>query len=658
MKTIRQKISVLTVAIVTAALVTVVTVAMLSSYTATMSMTKENLVNISAVAAERVRLELESYESIVEEMGYEEYLTNKSTTDKVKQANINVKLAKYGFTGGSYINMSGIDLNGNDHSDKTYFQNALAGKTTISEPMINDSATDMTLVIAAPVYNSTSNISGCVYITPNSEFLNDIMRSVSVSENSLAYLIDSEGYTIADEDAQLVLSRENCEVKAAAGDSGYNDTAELHSLARSGEAGFYDYHENGIRYFSGYAPVGINGWSFIVWSPATDFISSLYTSLIVIIIIAVVALLVSISLSAFIGKKIGTPIRLCADRIKLLAQGDLTSPVPDVHSNDETGILAQAAKFTVDGLNNIIGDIHRVLSQMADGNLNVSTTEGKEFYIGDYEKLLTYMNDINLKLSSSLEQINTAAEQVNAGSDQVSDGAQALSQGATEQAASIEELASIINVIADKTKACAVSAKNASEKTNLAGTEMGTATQKLDELVAAMEKISNSSEETKKIIKVIEDIAFQTNILALNAAIEAARAGAAGKGFAVVADEVRNLAGKSADAANETTALIEETVEAIEQGNALVSGVAEQMNAVAAKAGEVAQINDEIQKETNDIAQSSAQITVGIDQISIVVQANSATAEQSAAAAEELTGQSLMLRELVGEFTLRDNSAD
>lgn len=654
MKTIGRRITVLTAAIVAAALLLVGSVALLSNYFATMSMTEENLINISSVAAERVRWELESFENIATGLGRVDSLANSGVSADTKMTVIATCCKNYGLESGGVIGADGIDLNGTSHADKDYFKTAMGGEAVISEPIIDSASGSVTIVIAAPLYNSASEIVGCVYITPGSEFLNDIMREVEVSKNSLSYLIDSDGYTIADEDMELVVSRENCEAKYAAGDDGYKDTAELHSMARTGDSGFFDYYENGVRYFSGYAPVGINGWSFIVWAPAQDFIGSMNTSLVLNIVITAASLVIAIILSGVVGRKIGTPIKLCAERIKQLANGDLTSPVHEVKSKDETAILAEAAKYTVDGLNNIIGDIHRILGQMSEGNLNVHTSEHADYYIGDYEKLLTYIKDINHKLSHSMAQINVASEQVLVGADQVSDGAQALAQGATEQAASIEELAATINVIAEKTKEAAAAAKNATDKTNQAGGEMGEANEKLDELVTAMQDISKSSEETKKIIKVIEDIAFQTNILALNASVEAARAGAAGKGFAVVATEVRNLAGKSAQAASNTTQLIEGTVAAIEHGSSLVSEVADKMNSVAKSAGEVAKLNEDIETETINIADSSAQITIGIEQISAVVQTNSATAEQSAAAAEELSGQATMLKQLVGAFTLRD----
>ncbi|MEG1894902.1 MAG: methyl-accepting chemotaxis protein, partial [Oscillospiraceae bacterium] len=193
----------------------------------------------------------------------------------------------------------------------------------------------------------------------------------------------------------------------------------------------------------------------------------------------------------------------------------------------------------------------------------------------------------------------------------------------------------------------------ASQKSAEAGAEVMVSNQKMEQLVVAMEKISQSSVDIGKVIKVIEDIAFQTNILALNAAVEAARAGTAGKGFAVVADEVRNLASKSAEAAKGTTALIEGSVEAVKNGTRLVDDTAKSLGTVAQSAKDVGELIDRIAAASNDQASAATQVTQGVEQISSVVQTNSATAEESAAASEELSGQATMLRQLVEKFKLQ-----
>lgn len=611
----------------------------------------------TTVANERTEWEMTSYINVVKQLGLMTRLSNSTVSQAEKQAILDQSQAQFEFEYVRIIDSEGNCSDGNNYSDREYFINAMQGKTTITEPTVSRATGELLMIFAAPlwengVYNSTPV--GCVFAVPDPEFLNDIMRTIDISENSKAYVIDQHGDTIADVDSQLVKDGENIEEMAKT-DSGYAATAAIHSRMRAGETGFETYVENGKQYFISYAPIeGTDGWALAIYAPKSDYMEGTTAAIILTIVLVVVACIVGTAISLMLGARIGKGIRVCTERIEKLAQGDLSSPVPEISAKDETGRLAESTTVTVHMLNDIISDIGRILEAMADGNLNVHTAQNESFYVGDCTKLLTYIRDINHKLSNSMAQIDVASEQVLVGADQVSEGAQALAQGATEQAASIEELAATINVIAEKTKEAAAAAKNATDKTNQAGGEMGEANEKLDELVAAMQDISKSSEETKKIIKVIEDIAFQTNILALNASVEAARAGAAGKGFAVVATEVRNLAGKSAQAASNTTQLIEGTVAAIEHGSSLVSAVADKMSSVAKSAGEVAQLNEGIEAETTNIADSAAQITIGIDQISAVVQTNSATAEQSAASAEELSGQATTLKQLVGAFTLRD----
>jgi len=255
-----------------------------------------------------------------------------------------------------------------------------------------------------------------------------------------------------------------------------------------------------------------------------------------------------------------------------------------------------------------------------------------------------------------LIQINQASDQVASGSEQVSFGAQALSQGATEQASSVEELSATIVELSGHVKVNADHAAEASRLSNDAGSGVMESDGHMKEMIEAMGDISDKSKEIGKIIKTIDDIAFQTNILALNAAVEAARAGSAGKGFAVVADEVRNLAQKSAEAAKNTTVLIEGSILAVDNGTRIVGQTAKSLQDVVVKAGNVTNKMTDIANASEQQAKAIAQVTQGIEQIAAVVQTNSATAEESAAASEELTGQAQMLKELVGKFRLNGDS--
>lgn len=374
-------------------------------------------------------------------------------------------------------------------------------------------------------------------------------------------------------------------------------------------------------------------------------------SILLIIVLVIVAFTVSILLGVFISRSIANPMTACSERLRKLAEGDLKSPVPQVDTKDETGILAEATDAIVTGLQEIIEDEDYLLGEMSNGNFDIHT-RASDKYVGDFAPILMAMRKIRTGLSDTLSQINQAADQVSGGSDQVASGAQALSQGATEQASSVQELAATINEISQQTSTNASNAAEASGKVNDASASIDESNQHMQDMISAMSEISETSGKIGKIIKTIEDIAFQTNILALNAAVEAARAGAAGKGFAVVADEVRSLASKSGEAAKNTTELIESSIRAVENGTRIAGETAQSMTAVVGIAREASTIVDRISEASKSQADSIAQVTTGVDQISSVVQTNSATAEESAAASEELSSQARLLKELVGRFRL------
>ncbi|MEG0853472.1 MAG: methyl-accepting chemotaxis protein [Angelakisella sp.] len=373
---------------------------------------------------------------------------------------------------------------------------------------------------------------------------------------------------------------------------------------------------------------------------------------IVLVVVSGVALALTIILAVYLTKSLTKPILEIEKAANKMADGDL-SVVISYSSKDELGSLSHRMAELVYTLKAIIGDVGYILGAMADGNFRV-TTKVEDKYVGDYKNILLAMRGINRNLSSALTQINQSSDQVASGSDQVSSGAQALSQGATEQASAIEELSATITEISAQIKANADNAQIANSLSDEAGMGVDESNQKMQEMIVAMGEISGKSNEIGKIIKTIDDIAFQTNILALNAAVEAARAGAAGKGFAVVADEVRNLAQKSAEAAKNTTALIEDTVNAVENGTKIADDTAKSLEMVVEKSGMVGDKINEIAAASDAQANAIIQVTMGIDQISSVVQTNSATSEESAAASEELSGQAQMLKELVGKFKLRD----
>ena len=370
--------------------------------------------------------------------------------------------------------------------------------------------------------------------------------------------------------------------------------------------------------------------------------------------IVIAIILVGVFFSFVIVRLIKLPISEIEDAAVKMAKGDLDVEIAYT-SKDELGVLAEQVRRLIRKLQVIIDDENKFLAKMAAGDFTVDSVCEEE-YTGGFYPLLISFRGIAKKLNDTMLQISQSSSQVASGSDQVSNGAQALSQGATEQASSVQELAASISEISDKVNENADNARQANAMAGSVSSEMNMSNDKMQQMIQAMGDISSCSSEIGKIIKTIEDIAFQTNILALNAAVEAARAGTAGKGFAVVADEVRNLASKSAEASNNTSVLIENSLKAVENGTQIAGETAQSLLQAVNAVNEMTGIIGNISEASSNQAEAISQITMGIDQISSVVQTNSATAEESAAASEELSSQSQLMKSLVGRFKLKGGS--
>ncbi len=364
------------------------------------------------------------------------------------------------------------------------------------------------------------------------------------------------------------------------------------------------------------------------------------------------ALVITVLLSTYLSGSLRRPLRELEVSAEKIVRGDMDIKIT-YESKDEMGSLAKAFRNMASILSDVISDASRLLEEMADGNFDVRT-KAEESYVGDFQGLLLSIRKLNRGLSSTLGQINLSADQVAAGASQVSNGSQALSQGATEQASAVEELAATISNISEQIKETASNALDARKRSGVAGDEMEGCNTQMHDMMSAMQEINRTSNEIGKIIKTIEDIAFQTNILALNAAVEASRAGAAGKGFAVVAEEVRNLAGKSTAASKDTAELIESSIRAVSRGTKIADSTAQALMKVVEEVRTVASAVENIADAAEEQSGAVEQVTVGVDQISSVVQTNSATAEQSAAASQELSSQAEVLKDLVAQFQLRE----
>ena len=319
---------------------------------------------------------------------------------------------------------------------------------------------------------------------------------------------------------------------------------------------------------------------------------------------------------------------------------------------NELGRLAGAFVSMSKHLKAVVQDESYVLGAMADGDFTAES-RCEEEYVGGLVEILDSIHNISAALNETIAKIDSSSQQVSAGAGHLSTGSQTLSQGAAEQAAAVEELSATISELSEQVQKNADDARSVSASVSETANQVAQSNERMQDLIRSMTDISNSSMEIDKVIKIIEDIAFQTNILALNAAVEAARAGEAGKGFAVVADEVRNLATKSQEAAKSTSDLIKASVEAVKQGSGIADETAESLLATVEQIRSVTGSVNEISEASERQAVSISQVSEGISQIAEVVQTNSATSEQTAASSEELSAQAQLLSELVDKFQLK-----
>ena len=615
---------------------------------------KDDMKSIGTTAEIAIQASIEKYRVMVSSIASQSFIGDPKLTPEEVIKNLERLRDQYGFESLMIADANGIAIstdptkNGESIAEYDAFKRAMAGEFLMSSPTMD--VNGELNVFANTKVNNIHGYQGIVSATIDEQVYSNIIKDIVVNKSGNIFIINSEGTMIANMRPELVAEQANF-IENAKTDKAYESAAAIYSEMTAGKSGTGKYTFNGSERICYYSPIeGTDGWSYGVVAPVKEMTSSLIYTVYGLSISSLVFLLIGLFVAYRVASGIANPVRDMSDRIQLLSEGDLTSDISVIDRKDEIGTLNQSLINTVNFLREYITEISAVLGKISNGELNV---EIEKEYIGDFVSIKDSMEKIAASLTDTMIEIKNSSDQVAIGSDQVSSGAQALSQGATEQASSIEQLSASIIEISDQVRSNAVNANNATSLVESVGKEIDRSNIHMQEMIRAISEISDKSAQIGRIIKTIDDIAFQTNILALNAAVEAARAGAAGKGFAVVADEVRNLAGKSAQAASETTELIESSISAVLNGTRIADETAESLSSVVTGASKITSLMQDISKASNEQANSIGQVTQGIEQISGVVQTNSATAEESAAASEELSAQAQLLNSLVSKFKMR-----
>ena len=540
-----------------------------------------------------------------------------------------------------YISDANLDL-----QQKGWYQsfhNDFSVDYITTEPYFDDSAQKEVVSIIAPVHNNAGRLVGFVGIDAAIEAVLHVMQTEKMGETGYYVLLTGENIVLYHPNSQLI----GINLLDAPIDQELKNKIEAH------EVGHAAFKEANVKNRGYTATVGERGWMLVSVLPLKEFEASynmLKWMLIAVFLVTIAILYMTIR---FVAKKIGKPLKNLRDAANQIAEGNLKVHI-DEDADNEIGLVAESIARTVERLQGYIDyiqEISEVLEQMAQGDMRIRLI--KE-YLGEFGIIKTALENISYSLSRTLSMIHDSSEQVNQGAGSVSSAAQTLASGAAEQASAVEQLTASVELISQRSKENAEQANLARELSHIASENLLAGSKYMSNMLHAMEDISRSSEEIHKIIKAIDDIAFQTNILALNAAVEAARAGEAGKGFAVVADEVRNLAARSAEAAKQTQILVERSVRSANEGLSIAKDTAEALERVKESGIKTSEIIEVIADSSIEQASTIQQIDTGLTQVSTVVQSNAATAEESSAASEELSAQAEHLYAEVGKFKLDD----
>lgn len=540
----------------------------------------------------------------------------------------------------------GTTYNDTDLSKREYFRYAMDNKSSyVSSPVVR--MTDNSITIMMGRYFTDGTNAYVAYGGLDSSLFNKVISEVHFRDNGICFVIDKTGEIIATSNNELI------PLMAMADGSEQNGLEKLSGMVAemTGKGtGTSVADIQGKEYYIGYAPVdGNEGWSIAVATPYAPLRGTILGALLMLVMFLVICIIVVVPIVTINIRRISKPVVESAKRLEAFADGDITSPSPGCNSGDEIQMITDSMAHMIGNIGGYINDIHTVISGISNGDLTVAPAAD---YKGDFGRIKTSLNLILDSLNHVMAEVGRSSVEVRDGASQLAEGSSSLSQNAITQASAIDEITSTVASIAEKTEANNNNVSKALNSAAEANERAKNGTVSMNDLLEAIREIEKSSEEIKDIIKVIDDIAFQTNILALNAAIEAARAGEAGKGFAVVADEVRNLASKSSEAARQTGELIGKSIETVGKGTTLAEEASEALDKIVTVVDDVAGIMNEISKASEEQKLAVDQVSAGMESVNAAIHNTTATAEESAAASEELSALAVSLSNEVAKFRI------
>lgn len=535
----------------------------------------------------------------------------------------------------------GTTYNNTDISEREYFKTAMSGSYAISAPVIRLTDNSITTMLAGPVYTYNGK-QYVIYGSIDTLYFSNGLDTSSMTEGSNIIVMDKHGQIVAASDTSLVMNFANYTSED------HKDYNALANEMLSKDEGFMKYKINGVDFISAYRTVpDTDGWKIAVNENYSGVKTAILTDILICGGISLVLIAIGLTVVIAVSNKVVKPVIKNTNRLKLLSEGDVTTPFTNDSPRDETYILSESMVNTVETLRLYINDIRDVLSALAEGNLTVSSTLE---YKGDFVEIGKSLNQICAALKSEMSEIKNGTVSMKDGAKQVAAGAQALSQTALEEAQAVSDISSTVAKINEQAENTAKISEEVAQLTLKTNENAKSGGELMAELLAAVQNIREKSNAIGNIIKTISDIAFQTNILSLNASIEAARAGEAGKGFSVVASEVSALAAKSQLAVQNTEALIKDSLDAVNSGTDIANRASAEMTTIVEDisrvAEEIAMINSAAAEQKDSITLINENMT----KIEAVMQSTTATAEESAASGEQLSAMSSNLADTVEKY--------